>query len=693
MAMLSHKTVTVYRNGDENFTGRAITIGPSVRSYAAFLDDVTRRIRSPFGAVRKIFKLPRGKLVRDLDEIEDGDQLVAARAERFQRIQYEAIMDSSTRQRTYIRPDLNKIKYKQREVKGRNKVDHALTLYCLGNGDKDGNLTQVLLRPRDRSSFEHVLDLITEKLGYKKLLYAAKKLIDLDSHEHITSLGQLQNNHIYVAIDRPDKIEMPSFKVDPETRELIPIVKRTGKRVKNMPIMFEDDFIHGKIYSGEKIIDKRRERTGIDSNVGRVTLAKHGIRRPKELPPIKQPFHVAHTHDTSSFRRTHVKNTPEDRGVFKVVNALIDEETSVVVEEVLQELEHDLMTLLERYIGVKGRKKVDQGRGIAASSSRDAGSSRKPTREPRGTKQDTKASAGPRGSSRSSRRSRKGGDTRTSRKAEQGNIVMASAAAPKAAKVAAATPEPASPSPPPRSPSPPPKLDPVHLYDSDVTQFLEYMAHPASDIFRQADTASDVELRDKLIGAMEAAMAGRLSHWELNPKSAVALVILLDQIPRRVYQGRPKMYDGDPKCQEVIFRLVRTNQQLLQQIKPTTLLFVCIALSHHETREAQAMALQIWKDIKGSFSKDDALHAAQAMTQNREIVEEFGRFPNRNRIVGRANDTHEQIYLDNLDAKRNSGAATGIGRAPSLNLPLVSGGSRKQASRRTLFRRGSSKKK
>eukprot|EP00035_Acanthoeca_spectabilis_P024018 m.451977 g.451977 ORF g.451977 m.451977 type:complete len:827 (+) comp20246_c0_seq1:153-2633(+) len=643
----NRKNVTIFRNGDVNFPGRQVTLGPMFRSYEAFLDDVTIRIRSPFGAVRRLYKLPGGKLVRGLDDIDDGDHLVASRVEAFQNLKYAAIMDYTTRQRTYVRPDLERIKYKQRAVKGRNRVEHALTLYCLGNGDKDGILTQVVLKPRDRSSFEHVLDLITEKLGYQKLPSAAKKLIDLETRQHVTSLDNIQNNHIYVAIDRPDHVVMPNFRVDPETRELIPLVRRTGPRVKNMPIMFEDDVIRGKIYSGKKVLDRRRERTGLDSDVGKVTLGKRGIRRPKELPPIKQPFQVNHhAHDNVAFRRANVKNTPEDRATWRIVNALIDEETSSTVEEVLQELEHDLLSLLERFVSVKGGKRGGAGAGPPPAG---AGARSRRGGDPGGA---STASGGPQRSMRSSRRSRRDvsgrkGSAGSTRKPAGGKLTSARPPADR-------SPASPSPSPSPVPPPTPPPTGPVHDYDADVDRFLEYMAYPTSDIFRKADTPDEAELRDKLIGAMDAAMAGRLAHWEHNPKSAVALVILLDQIPRRVYQGRAQMYSGDTLCQEVIFRLVRTNQKLLQEIKPTTLLFVCIALSHHEDREAQAMAHHLWKDIKGSFSRDDAEHAAQSMQQNREIIEEFGRFPQRNRILSRANNSHEQKYLDKLEARTSS---------------------------------------
>merc|ERR1719183_2030000 len=106
---------------------------------------------------------------------------------------------------------LEELKGKQRDryqnVKGKNEVEHPLTIYCLANRDKDGIPTKVILMKRDRISYQHVLDIITAKLGYRRLPGNAKKLVCLETEKDITKLEQLQTKdkmmvHSYVcAID------------------------------------------------------------------------------------------------------------------------------------------------------------------------------------------------------------------------------------------------------------------------------------------------------------------------------------------------------------------------------------------------------------------------------------------------------------------------------------------------------------
>lgn len=96
----SHKTITVYRNGDSHFPGRTVIIGPMFRSFDYLLDWITVRVKSPFGAVRKLFLLPSGRVMTSLDDIQDGCAYVAARQERLQRLPYSQIVDYTTRQRT-----------------------------------------------------------------------------------------------------------------------------------------------------------------------------------------------------------------------------------------------------------------------------------------------------------------------------------------------------------------------------------------------------------------------------------------------------------------------------------------------------------------------------------------------------------------------------------------------------------------
>jgi hypothetical protein len=48
----------------------------------------------------------------------------------------------------------------------------------------------------------------------------------------------------------------------------------------------------------------------------------------------------------------------------------------------------------------------------------------------------------------------------------------------------------------------------------------------------------------------------------------------------------------------------------------------------------------------------DAESAENAMAQSREIIKEFGRFPNRNKVLGRPTNADEEMYLERAEASK-----------------------------------------
>ena len=90
------------------------------------------------------------------------------------------------------------LRYKQKKVKGRNAVEHPLQIFVLANRDKDGVPTKVILKKRDRVSYQHVLTIVTKRLGFERLPANCKKLVNMKTRKHITKLSQLEDQ-AYVA--------------------------------------------------------------------------------------------------------------------------------------------------------------------------------------------------------------------------------------------------------------------------------------------------------------------------------------------------------------------------------------------------------------------------------------------------------------------------------------------------------------
>lgn len=85
------KSVLVYRNGDPFFPGRRIVINEKkVSNFEVFLKEVTGGVKAPFGAVRNIYTPRAGHRVRQLEELQSGEQYVAGGREAFKKLKWVA---------------------------------------------------------------------------------------------------------------------------------------------------------------------------------------------------------------------------------------------------------------------------------------------------------------------------------------------------------------------------------------------------------------------------------------------------------------------------------------------------------------------------------------------------------------------------------------------------------------------------
>jgi uncharacterized protein (DUF924 family) len=169
---------------------------------------------------------------------------------------------------------------------------------------------------------------------------------------------------------------------------------------------------------------------------------------------------------------------------------------------------------------------------------------------------------------------------------------------------------------------------------------------PARDQHREmwfkATEEFDAALRREFLADYEAAAAGALQSWELSAEGALALVLLLDQVPRNIFRGTPRAYVTDPAARAVADRgLARGFDQL---VPPSWRLFFYMPFHHSEDiadqRRSQALfnSLPRHPDRRGSLRRYGRPYI--------EVIERFGRFPHRNPILGRQSTLEEIAFLE-----------------------------------------------
>ena len=151
------------------------------------------------------------------------------------------------------------------------------------------------------------------------------------------------------------------------------------------------------------------------------------------------------------------------------------------------------------------------------------------------------------------------------------------------------------------------------------------------------DDAFDAELRRRFLALWQQAAAGELSSWEAGDDGALALVIVLDQFPRNMFRGDARTYASDGLAREVAHRAIERGVDT--RIDPALRQFLYLPFNHSEHLSDQLRCVELSRAAGDAESLKWAKHHA-------DIIRRFGRFPHRNRLLGRTTTPEEQVFLD-----------------------------------------------
>ncbi len=150
----------------------------------------------------------------------------------------------------------------------------------------------------------------------------------------------------------------------------------------------------------------------------------------------------------------------------------------------------------------------------------------------------------------------------------------------------------------------------------------------------------DEEVRSRFLQDYQQAAAGQLDHWQKSPYSCLALIILLDQFPRNMFRDRPQAFATD--AQALKFAQYAVAQGFDEELLPVQRWFVYLPFEHSENLEHQHYCIELFSTLKDDPGSADTIDYAY---RHLKVIERFGRFPHRNRILGRASTPEEAEFL------------------------------------------------
>jgi uncharacterized protein (DUF924 family) len=151
----------------------------------------------------------------------------------------------------------------------------------------------------------------------------------------------------------------------------------------------------------------------------------------------------------------------------------------------------------------------------------------------------------------------------------------------------------------------------------------------------------DLKMVEKFIVIHSQAIAGELASWRDDPLGRLAEIILIDQFSRNIYRDDPKSYANDPLAlvlsQEAIRAGIQNNFTSEQK------LFLYMPFMHSESKLIHDQALRL-------FSEPGLEDSLPYEIDHKKIIDTFGRYPERNAVIGRINTPEENQYLMNKNS-------------------------------------------
>ncbi|NJL54442.1 DUF924 domain-containing protein [bacterium] len=162
--------------------------------------------------------------------------------------------------------------------------------------------------------------------------------------------------------------------------------------------------------------------------------------------------------------------------------------------------------------------------------------------------------------------------------------------------------------------------------------------------FRGGATTEEIAT---FIPLWEQAAQNELLAWVDQPRSRLALILLLDQFSRAIHGGTAQAYTQDSKARLLALEGVNIGHYSALET-PWEKTFFLLPLGHSEEISHLDLAVQLADDLVQDASPDYrellAFSASQARA-HRDVIAKFGRQPHRNAVLGRRSTPEELDYL------------------------------------------------
>jgi len=152
----------------------------------------------------------------------------------------------------------------------------------------------------------------------------------------------------------------------------------------------------------------------------------------------------------------------------------------------------------------------------------------------------------------------------------------------------------------------------------------------------QKSEAFDTLIRDRFAELHLSASRCERFTWRRRPLGRLAEIIVLDQFSRNLYRDQPEAFAHDSLALALAQQAIAAG--IDQRVAAKQRGFLYMPFMHSESRVIQKQSLKL-------FSQPGLESHLSSAQRHQVIIERFGRYPHRNKILGRASTAEELAFL------------------------------------------------
>jgi uncharacterized protein (DUF924 family) len=181
--------------------------------------------------------------------------------------------------------------------------------------------------------------------------------------------------------------------------------------------------------------------------------------------------------------------------------------------------------------------------------------------------------------------------------------------------------------------------EPKNGWVADILKFWFEETEP--DQWFEKDPTLDARIRERFLGLHELVVSHGNNGLLADAQTALAAVIVLDQMSRNMFRDTPRAFAADPQAISVAEAAIARGFDA--RLTKDQRMFLYLPFQHAEDRQLQGRSLA----LMASLGDPELLKWADV---HKAIIDRFGRFPHRNGILGRISTPEENEFLKQPDS-------------------------------------------